>query len=533
MWHDIILLYHVTMTKKVNGLFYFLQKIPFLGKKIPSRIYQFIRLKKILSIFSFIFSMISSAFKNFFYLFIFYMLPIMFLYIKEDPIPRVQMQQVFFLMFTIFTIQGAFTNSKMWTCDDETLIMIKQLHMESKRYMLHHSLFTYTINTISLGISALPICMILMISPAYALLIAISYVCSHLAMDACYLYLYERYHSLILYKKAYKPVISIFCLLLAYGILLSKITISIGYMSMYIFTIISFLGLAFTYHYLKSTMIYKNVMRSIIQDYLAFGLKDVTNTQTLDVALNEKDYSKSELTENIHHKKHGYQFMNALFFKRHKRLIYKPIKYRIIILSVIMLFVIISSFFIKDVIDERDILELMPPFVFFLYMLNISQRTCKAMFMNCDASLLHYGYYRTPQAILTNFRIRLKALILYNLPVTILLCLLITITCIFYRIPFTFQTMALFHITMLLLSIFFSVHYLFIYYIVQPYDEKLEIRNPLMNIVNGAIYLLCYLCINLDGNLYFSIGVLAATLLYLVIALPLVWHFAPKTFHLK
>lgn len=533
MWHDIILIYHVSMTKKVNGLFYFLQKLPFIGKRIPSRIYQFFRLKKTLSIFAFIFSILGSVLKNFLYLFICYMLPIMFLYIKQDPIPRTQMQQVFFLTLTILTILGTCSNSKMWTCDDETIIMIKQLHMESKRYMLHHSLFTYTINTISLGIGSLPICLILWISPAYALLIAIAYLCSHLAMDACYLYLYERYHSFILFHKAYKPTMLITCLLLAYGILFSKINITIGYRSMYIFTIISFIGVMFAYHYLKTTNTYTVSMRRIIQDYQSVGLNNDIKTQTLDVALNEKDYSKSELTENIHHKKHGYPFMNALFFKRHKHLIYKPIKHRIIILLVIMLFVIISSFFIKDPIDEGDILKLMPPFVFILYMLNISQRTCKAMFMNCDASLLHYGYYRTPQAILTNFRIRLKALILYNLPVTLLLCLLITITCIFYHIDFTFWTMALFHTTMLLLSIFFSVHYLFIYYITQPYDEKLEIRNPLMNIVNGAIYVLCYLCINLEGNFYFSIGVLAATILYLMIALPLVWHFAPKTFHLK
>lgn len=533
MWHDIIFMYHVSMTKKVNGLFYFLQKLPFLGKKIPSRIYQFIRLKKILSIITFIFSILGSALKNFLYLFIFFMLPIMFLYIKQDPIPRVQMQQVFFLTFTILTILGACTNSKMWTCDDETLIMIKQLHMESKRYMLHHSLFTYTINTISLGISSLPICMILMISPVYALLIAVVYFCSHLMMDACYLFLYERYHNFILFHKAYKPAFLMICLLLAYGILFSKITISFGYMCMYIFTLLSLLGIVFAYRYLKTTNTYTAVMRRIIQDYLSMGLNNDTNVQTLDVALNEKDYSQSELKQNIHHKKHGYQFMNALFFKRHKRLIYKPIKHRLIILLVIMVCVILSSFFIKDPIDKSDLLELMPPFVFFLYMLNISQRTCKAMFMNCDASLLHYGYYRTPQAILTNFRIRLKALILYNLPVTILLCILITVTCFVYHISFTPQTIALFHITMFILSIFFSVHYLFIYYIAQPYDEKLEIKNPLMNIVNGAIYVLCYLCINLEGNLYFSLGVLAATILYLMIALPLVWHFAPKTFHLK
>ena len=36
---------------------------------------------------------------------------------------------------------------------------------------------------------------------------------------------------------------------------------------------------------------------------------------------------------------------------------------------------------------------------------------CKAMFFNCDISLLKYGYYREADAILKNFKIRLRKII--------------------------------------------------------------------------------------------------------------------------
>ena len=92
----------------------------------------------------------------------------------------------------------------------------------------------------------------------------------------------------------------------------------------------------------------------------------------------------------------------------------------------------------------------------------------------------------------------------------------------------------LFCLTILLLSVFFSVHYLFLYYVFQPYTTELGIKNPFFNILNTAVYVACYLCLQLDTvPSSFVWIVLTATTVYIIIALVLVYHFAPKTFRVK
>ncbi len=46
--------------------------------------------------------------------------------------------------------------------------------------------------------------------------------------------------------------------------------------------------------------------------------------------------------------------------------------------------------------------------VFIMYCITSGRNITKALFYNCDYSLLKYGYYRKPEAILKNFRIRLR-----------------------------------------------------------------------------------------------------------------------------
>ena len=55
--------------------------------------------------------------------------------------------------------------------------------------------------------------------------------------------------------------------------------------------------------------------------------------------------------------------------------------------------------------------QMMPLMVFVMYLESTGARICKAMFFNCDISLLKYGYYREADVILKNFKIRLKKLL--------------------------------------------------------------------------------------------------------------------------
>ena len=60
-----------------------------------------------------------------------------------------------------------------------------------------------------------------------------------------------------------------------------------------------------------------------------------------------------------------------------------------------------------------------------MYVMSTGDTICKAMFYNCDLSLLRYSYYREANVILANFTSRLKMTVLLNIVPAIALCLAI------------------------------------------------------------------------------------------------------------
>ena len=86
----------------------------------------------------------------------------------------------------------------------------------------------------------------------------------------------------------------------------------------------------------------------------------------------------------------------------------------------------------------------------------------------------------------------------------------------------------------IILSVFFSVHYLVIYYLLQPYNEKMEMKKVSYTIVSLVTYLVAYTLNDIRmPSLYFSLIGLLFTVGYIVVGLRLVYKKAPKTFKLN
>ena len=84
------------------------------------------------------------------------------------------------------------------------------------------------------------------------------------------------------------------------------------------------------------------------------------------------------------------------------------------------------------------------------------------------------------------------------------------------------------------MSVFFSVHYLVIYYLLQPYDIHMQAKSHTYSIVCAVTYFVCYMFIRIQApTLYFAAGVIIFTVLYITFSLYLAYRFAPKTFKLK
>ena len=166
--------------------------------------------------------------------------------------------------------------------------------------------------------------------------------------------------------------------------------------------------------------------------------------------------------------------------------------------------------------------------------MTVADKACKVMFYNCDKSMLRFGFYRNPKTLLSMFRIRLIQVAKYNVMIGAAICAAVVAFRMVCGIWEFDGNMALFCLAVLVLSVFFTVHHLFLYYVFQPYSEEMNVKNPFFWVFNMVIYTVCFFCYEIQtGGVFFTMGVLAVTTAYIIVALMLVYRFAPKMFRVK
>ncbi|MBY0584565.1 hypothetical protein K5I04_03795 [Murdochiella sp. Marseille-P8839] len=189
--------------------------------------------------------------------------------------------------------------------------------------------------------------------------------------------------------------------------------------------------------------------------------------------------------------KTGYAYLNALFFARHKRIIERPVWIRTGIGLVFgLVLTCISMFFAGKVHLGESPAFLVYYLPTFMYLLCSYSRLTKAMYVNCDQSLLHYSFYKEKKALLEMFRLRMISLWkLMALP-TLLVLVLVFVNGLILK----FSTKLL--IAALLLTLanggFFTISPLFIYYVFQPYDSAGTITSFAPSFLNALVYMFCF-----------------------------------------
>ena len=243
-----------------------------------------------------------------------------------------------------------------------------------------------------------------------------------------------------------------------------------------------------------------------------------------------------EYKDNTTSNKKGFAYLQELFVKRHSKILTKSAKKQTIVLLIILAIAIISIELNSELNNSinKILLTYLPYFVFIMYLLNRGTTITQAMFMNCDHSLLTYRFYRTPSAILGMFKERLKTLISINLlPASIIAIGLPLLLFLTGGTDNYFNYIILF-ISIIAMSIFFSIHYLVMYYLLQPYTVNTEIKSSTYRVVQALTYFICYYMINLRlPTFYFGLLMTLFCIIYSIIALILAYKLAPKTFKLR
>lgn len=508
---------------RVNGILYSLKQIPLIKKLLPSSLYSVQGLKIFANVLSVLWEIVTIFLGKFLYFF----LMIGLIGAFYENIPR---EDVFLHILLILTVIGGYANTEMFHPSRDKYYAMILMRMDAREYTLVN--YMYSVIKVILGF--LPFSLWFGMNWGFPLwlrfLIPFSVAGLKLAATAFSLWKYE--HNGYVYNedkggKAYWfSLLVLLCAaygLPALGIVIPSL-VSKGIMLLFIPLGILGIKRIFSFSY------YREVNKQL--------LAQVTSQMDATVAKISKEQSEKLISADtaITSRKKGFEYLNDLFIRRHQKILWKASKMTAGISLGVFGVVFLAFFYLPELKEKTNelLMTFLPYFVFIMYSINRGSGFTRALFMNCDHSLLTYSFFKQPAMILKLFRIRLREIIKVNLlPAFVIGAGLAALLYVSGGTENPLNYLVIF-VSVLFMSMFFSVHYLTIYYLLQPYNAGTEMKSGTYPIVTSATYFVCFFLMQVRmPTLLFGILCIGFCLLYIVVACVLVYRLAPRTFRLR
>ena len=524
MFRDFCISFQVKNAYTVNQFIYGLQRIPLIGKHIPSTFYKI----KFFKLISFLITFIREVIKVFgyklLYIAVFLIFPLSLF--------KSNSSELFMHMYLFLAIIGAFANTEIFNPTKDKYYMIVLMKMNARNHAI--SSFLYFLGSIFVGqlVSMLILAHNLVSWYFILLLCLITIMLKFIAINF-YFYRMKLKGEVINENKPkswllYFGLIVLF-LILAYGLPYFNIIIP-EYIFLILSTIIIILGLisiksVFTYpNYAK---LYKKLLN---QNNIFVSSEDVQKNTLI-----ESNLKRISIDTTITSNKEGFAYFHDLFVKRHRKILSDSAKKTtigILLVGIVLCFVMLLAPTAKVPINNF-IMNYLPFVLLLMYFINTGKVVTNAMFMNCDHSMLSYRFFRQPNTLLSLFRERLKTLIILNLIPAFFMSLVISILLVLSG-GASLLTYVVIFFSIIAMSIFFSVHNLILYYLLQPYNIGMEMKSTTYTIASLVTYWLCYYISDLKvSSLTFGIIMILFAVIYSLVSLFLVYRYAPKTFKLR
>ncbi|WP_434310016.1 hypothetical protein [Hominifimenecus sp. rT4P-3] len=509
-------------TYKVNGILYALKQIPLIKKVLPDTLYQVRGLKVFANILSVLWELVSVFLGKFLY----FLAMVSGMGMLYEALPE---KQVFLHLLLFLTVIGAYVNTSLFNPTKDKYYAIILMRMDARTYTLVN--YAYAILKVVVGF--LPFTMIFGLNkdiPLWlCLLLPFSIAGIKLAFAAYSLWDYERsglaYNENNLQK--YQWLLTAVLLGAAYGLPALGIVLP-AVVPTVLFVLFIPIGVA-GIRRIASFRAY----REINQELLAQMMNQMDAAKQVSKKAAEKNIS-ADVT--ISSNKKGFEYLNELFIKRHQRILWKATK-KITFVCICLICAVLLVFLLapewKEPANEL-VLSSLPYFAFILYFINRGTDFTRALFMNCDHSLLTYSFYKQPKFVLKLFQIRLREIMKINMAPALIIG--IGLSAILYASGGTDNPL---HYVALLVSVpcmsmFFSIHYLTIYYLLQPYNAGTEMKSGMYQVILTMTYLACFYLMKLQmPTLVFGVMTIGFCVLYSIVASILVYRLAPKTFKLR
>ena len=518
-----------------NGLIFYIRKIPYIGRRIPESLYAHQAWKRVLAVISRILILLSGFASRLAYVGIMLYLPVTAL--GADLPKEAQLQQFAHLFLLLSFVVGSVSNAAVLETKRSKYIAVKLMRMSPARYM--RTTLSYKYVTFVLYLLPAMLLFGTRLGGAVWLLVmlTLSIALWRVWSEYLHLKLFEKTGHVLIKNTAVVWTVIMLGYAAAYvPVWLGSIPQTGAWLMMGPVHLVSFAAGGFAIYRLARYRDYRTVVDAATRrdDPLLDIGRMVKEANQTSVKSKDSDYTLHTKNVSKLTSKAGYRYLNALFFARHRSLVRRPVQIRLAIIAALGLAGIGLVFTLDEAADlllanmDRVIAWL------FLVMMNLAvgEKLCKAMFHHCDYSLLRYSYYR--QDAWQHFRIRLMMVTGRNLVMAAALGVALTAVYIAAGGNPQDAHVGLLWLAVLSLAALFSVHHLFMYYILQPYTADLNLKNPLYFVIFYIFSMIGGIClfIRVPAQLFTSIS-LAVTAIYFAIALILVRRYGSRTFRVK
>lgn len=522
MLNTLRLSFSLKNTYRVNAILHSLKQIPLLKHLLSNTLYQVRGLKIFANVLTVIWELITIFLFKFLYFFV-------MVCGLELIRPDLQSKETFLHILLLLTLIGSFMNTNLFDAKRDKYYAMILLRMNARSY----TLVNYGYYLLKVVVGFLPWVLLFGLGrgvPLWlCLLIPFAVAGSKLAVDSYSLWDYEQTGHVrndsklkkwpwlltaVLLALAYLPLLAGAVLPLKVSAVLWVLCIPAGLLG---------LRRVVTFRY----------YREINQELLAGLFTQIDTAKKAVKTANEKVIS-ADLT--ITSQKNGFEFLNELFIKRHRKILWRSTLRIAVICAILCCGVLLLMALepgVKTDINEM-VMTWLPYFAFILYLINRGTGFTSALFMNCDHSLLTYSFYKQPKFVLKLFQIRLREIIKINAVPALVIGIGLSVILFVSggtENPLNYVVLV---VSVLFMSMFFSIHYLTAYYLLQPYTAGTEMKSGTYRIVMILTYVVYYAMMNLRFPiLVFGVACIAFCVLYSVVASILVYKYAPQTFRLR
>lgn len=558
-----------------NGLVFALKKTPLIGKILPDRLYRTTALK----IIYWIIHIIKEAFMLFLGkiagLSLVYLIA-MFLkteYIEQGIAPQGVSESVLFGVFSLFffmvyALCGILIGVPVFKCPPEKEYLVFMLRMNARK--LDNTLFVYDLLKLVAGY--------LIVAPFAAVFGAPVWAWLGIPVLAVFIKLFGAGLQAFLFKiksRHHKPMHNSamgIALRLLIAMLFAPILLVIiinGYFipAGIIFAAAALLVLLGVWGFMQLKGFDSNLHRRALRE-------NITRTEIEHASHNDttKQFKKIKAKGSVKGDKKGFEFLNALFVRRHRKLfVVQPVVFIIGILLIVGLAVtaFISNYHMKfgsdstvqmivnnliNMILFRGYEDALMPFeadsgnlfiryvaqdhmlgmIILLAMADVSFKATQAMYINCDNSLMTFSFFKQRDKIMQLFDIRFKQLIKLNI-VPAVFCGLCSNLVLFYSggqdYPFHYLVNILICI---LISAVNSITWLSLYYLFQPFTTSVNVKSGAYIAARTIISILMLHICWIPCKSWLLLGILIVfTAAYVMLLRKLVRKYAPKTWKVK